>query len=80
MNRRRFRAVTAAAVTLAAVAMFGSAGQVVAEPLTAAAAADFYLPPNPLPAGNSGDLIRSEPFRPLGGSPLAALVPAASAT
>jgi Secretory lipase len=79
MNRRRFRAVTAAAVTLAAVAMFGSAGQVVAEPATAAAA-DFYLPPNPLPAGNSGDLIRSEPFRPLGGSPLATLVPAASAT
>ncbi|MFC9764160.1 lipase family protein [Rhodococcus jostii] len=80
MKRHRFRAVTAAAVTLAAVAMFGSAGQVVAEPLTAAAAADFYLPPHPLPAGNSGDLIRSEPFRPLGGSPLAALVPAASAT
>nr|WP_271209701.1 alpha/beta fold hydrolase [Rhodococcus wratislaviensis]GLK34414.1 lipase [Rhodococcus wratislaviensis] len=80
MKHCRFRVVTAAALTLAAVAMFGSAGQVLAEPAPVAAASDFYLPPNPLPAGNNGDLIRSEPFRPMGGSPLAALVPAATAT
>ncbi|MDV2477819.1 lipase [Rhodococcus zopfii] len=45
-----------AAVTSAAVM-----GSVLAAPAIADAAGDFYAPPSPLPAGNPGDVLRSEP-------------------
>ena len=51
----RVRSRRAQAVLVALIVVFS-----MAMPHRAATAADFYTPPSPLPAGKSGDVIRSE--------------------
>lgn len=45
-----------------AVASAVFTGGLLAAPAVAGAETDFYLPPEPLPAGEPGDLLRTEPF------------------
>lgn len=53
--------LAATAVAVAAIGAAATAPPVAAEP--APIAQDFYLPPDPLPDGEPGDIIRSEPFQ-----------------